>query len=104
MQYTKVNETRTCYGSFSGIRFIDSLILLYLPDKDLKSVLCINKYFNEFVNFQPFWTGGEIKSICEYKDKARDYNGQCWVKFYYGMHKSIVLRQNPNYRRKYIAK
>ena len=33
--YRKVNETR--HGSFTGIRFVDSLIFLYLSDKDLKS-------------------------------------------------------------------
>ena len=65
---------------FSGSRAIDKIILLSVPDHDLRNLLQINSYFHTFYDYEPLWREKILKEFGV--GHIKTYTGSNWRQYY----------------------
>jgi hypothetical protein len=91
----QMNQMRSTHGDFTGIKFVDSLILIYLDGEDLWSLLSVNKYFFQFRTFEPIWKKKILFTFGE--NFVVKYYERSWFDYYYCLSKIHQLCFNPKY-------
>ena len=78
---------------FSGIRALDKIILLAVPDRDLGNLLQANNYFYSFYDYEPLWREKILKEFGV--GWIKTYTGSDWRKYYRSLSRYAHIYKLP---------
>lgn len=85
---TMKNDSKNGLGPFTGVRSLDKIILVALPDASLKNLMLVNYYFYKFVDYAQLW---KEKILNKYgRGRISEYKHNDWFNYYQS------LTQNAN--------